>query len=423
MTTKNKILWVLTLAGLVVTSYLWKRGADEQARSGTTPTALENAGGAARTNLSNTNGDFSGAPANPLGTNNPGGAADALALALAAIAKESNPGLQSAALLKLVESLRLTDMSAALTATANQSDRLHSEFRQMLVRRWAKSDAPGAADWIEKNLTGAARAAALNTAASAWAETDPAGAEQWARRLTDPDERGNTLLAIAGEMTGDNPAAALALAVDLPPGEARDEFLLHAAGEWAERDAKAALEWGQQIENPELRAQMLAAIAIGFAEKDPAAAAMLAAQSLPAGRVQDDAVVSIVQLWVQQSPEQAAAWVAAFPKGRLRDTALEAVVKLWADQDLTDAGEWINTLTERTGSDAAIAAYVEKLAVQFPEMAVEWAAEIRNPALRDERLILLADLWLHNDPEAARQWIHQSPLSDAAKARLLAPKN
>ncbi len=423
MTTKNKILWALTLAGLVVTTYLWKRGADEKAASDAAKTAVENVGGTARTNLSQASSDPAIASTNSQNANSSGSMTDALALALAAIAKESNPSLQSAALLKLVESLRLPDVSAALAATANQSDRVSSEFRQMLVRRWAKSDAPGAADWIEKNLTGAARAAALNTAASAWAETDPTGAEQWARRLTDPDERGDTLLAIAGEMTGDNPAAALALAVDLPPGAARDEFLLHAASEWAGLDSKSAIEWGQKIENPELRAQMLAAIATGFAEQDPAAAATLAAQSLPPGRVQDDAVVSIVQRWVQQSPEQASAWVAAFPEGPLRDTALEAVVKLWADQDLTDAGEWINTLTERTGSDVAIAAYVDKLAVQFPEMAVEWAAEIRNPALRDERLIHLADLWLHNDPAAARQWIHQSPLSDAAKARLLAPKN
>ena len=422
MTTKNKFLWVFALAGLVVTSYLWKRGADERAASDATSAAVENTVGASRTNLSHVGPDLASTSTNSQNTSNFGGPADALALALASIGKEKNPGLQSTALLKLVESLRLADIPGALAATANQSDRVPSEFRQMLVRRWAKSDAPGAADWIEKNLTGAARAGALNIAASAWAETDPAGAEQWARRLTDPDERGNSLLAIAGEMTGANPATALSLAVDLPPGTARDEFLLHAAAEWAERDAKSAVEWGKQIENQELRAQMLAAIATGFAEKDPAAAATLAAQSLPPGRAQDDAVVGIVQRWVQQDASQAAAWVAAFPEGQLRDTALEAVVRLWADQDLTDAGAWINTLTERAGSDVAIAAYVDKLSVQFPEMAVEWAAEIRNPALRDERLIHLADLWLHNDPAAARQWINQSPLSDAAKARLLAPK-
>ena len=421
MTTKNKILWVLALTGLVVTSYLWKRGADEKARAGATSPALENTGGAARTNLGNAGLAPASTPENLQSTNHADSLAGSLALALAAIAKETDPGLQSAALLKLVESLRLTDVPVALIATANQSDRVPSEFRQMLVRRWAKSDAPGAADWIEKNLTGAARAGALNTTASAWAETDAAGAEQWARRLTDPDERGISLLAIAGEMTGENPAAALALAVDLPPGTARDEFLIHAASEWAGLDPKSAIEWGQKIEDPALRAEMLAAIATGFAEQDPAAAATLAAQSLPPGRAQDDAVVSIVERWVQQSPEQAAAWVAAFPAGELRDTALEAVVKLWADQDLTDAGAWINTLTERSGSDVAIAAYVDKLSVQFPELAVEWAAEIRSPALRDERLVHLAELWLHNDAPAARAWIIQSPLASETKSRLLGP--
>lgn len=418
MKTKDKILWPLALAGLAVTIFLWNRGAAEQKRLTSTPGTVEN-GGAARTTLSNASPDRATTSANSRDAIS--AAADALALALAALEKESHPGLQSAALIKLVEGIRLTDAPIALAASAGLTNRISSEFRQMLIRRWTKSDAPAAAEWVDRNLSGAARAGALNAVASAWAETDAAGAEQWARRLTDPDERGNSLLAIAGEMTADHPSAALALAVDLPPGLARDEFLLHAAGEWAGHDSKSAIEWGQQIQNEELRAQILAAIATSFAEKDPAAAAALAATSLPAGHAQDDAVVSIVQRWVQQAPEQAAAWVAAFPEGRLRDTALEAVVTLWADQDITEAGVWVNSLSERAGSDVAIAAYVEKMAVQFPEMAVEWAQEIRNPALRNERLIDLAELWLHNDAAAARVWIAQSPLSEETKARLLAP--
>lgn len=421
MKTKDKILWPLALAGLVVTIFLFNRGAAERAASGPPPATVESNGDATQTNLSSPGSDFATRPVNSGGATPAAFTSDALALALGALEKESNPGRQTAALVKLVEGMRLTDVPVAITASVGQTNRMASEFRQMLVRRWAKNDGPVAAEWVERNLSGAARSSALNAVASTWAESDAAGAEQWARRLADPEERGNSLLAIAGEMTRDNPAAALALAVDLPPGLARDEFLLHAAGEWAGLDAKSAIEWGQQIQNEDLRAQMLAAIATGFAEKDPAAAATLAAQSMPAGRAQDDAVVGIVQRWVQQEPEQAAVWVAAFPEGNLRDTALEAVVKLWADRDLTDAGAWVNSLSERAGSDVAIAAYVEKLAVQFPEMAVEWAQEIRSPVLRDERLVHLAELWLHHDAPAARQWIAQAPLSQETKARLLAP--
>jgi hypothetical protein len=341
--------------------------------------------------------------------------------ALEAIEAESDPQRQAAALAKLSEELPLTSVPTALAALAGKTSRAHSELRQMLVRRWTKSDAPSAADWIERNISGPARSDALGAVASTWAESDAAGAEQWARRLMDVDERGSALLAIATEMTRDDPLAALSLGVELPPSQGRDEFLSYAAGEWAGHDPKSAIEWGKQIQDAELRAQMLAAIATGFAEENPSAAATLAAQSIPAGRAQDDAVVSIVQRWVQQEPEQAAAWVAAFPEGKLRDTALEAVVKLWADKDITDAGAWVNQLTARDGSDVAIAAYVEKVAVQFPEMAAEWVQEIRDPRLRDERMINLAELWLHNDAEAARKWIAQAPLAEETKSRLLAP--
>lgn len=331
----------------------------------------------------------------------------------------ASPMSQAAALARLVNEVAVRDIPAALTAITGSS-RTHNELRQMLIHRWAAADAPVAADWVERNLSGGSRSAALEAVASTWADSDAAGAQQWAARLGDADERSSALLAVAGEMAAKDPVAALALAVELPAGERRDEFLTQAASEWAGRDSKSAVEWGKQIEDAELRAQMLGAIATGFADKEPAAAATLAAQSLPPGRAQDDAVVSIVQRWVQDNANDAATWVTTFPTGPLRDTALEALVQLWADKDVTEAGIWINSLKDPAGSDIAIAAYVDKVGVQFPEMAAEWAQEIRNAGLRDERMSRLAELWLRQDDAAARKWISESPLPEAEKTRLLA---
>ncbi|HEY0548666.1 MAG TPA: hypothetical protein VGF13_03635, partial [Verrucomicrobiae bacterium] len=228
------------------------------------------------------------------------------------------------------------------------------------------------------------------------------------------------MLTLAYELNRDNPNAALALAAELPESQNRDEFIVQSAGSWGALAFKESVEWAGQLPEESLRHRVLGAIAAAMAESDPFAAAKLAVESLPAGREQDDAIVGIVQRWVQNSPEQAAAWVAAFPEGNLRETALEALVKLWADTDLVGTGAWVDTLTSRTSRDTAVAAYVEKLAVQFPEMAVEWAREIHNEQLRSERLENLAELWLRTDPEAARQWITEGPLSAAAKTRLLA---
>jgi hypothetical protein len=419
MTSRQKTVWWLALAGAGVAAalFIWIRQPPRPAdASGDTATAHQRAS-------NQTNRGANGESADPQAAFGHATTSwvNSVTSALAAIGNETNPDRQTAALLKLVEAVALADLPAAIAASAEKSERIHAEFRQLLIRRWAQKDAPAAADWINRNLSGAARDPALNSVATTWAETDSNGAEQWARQLTDPDERGGALLAIASEITRDDPVAALSLAAELPASQTRDDFLIHAASEWAGRDSKTAIDWGKQIQDESLRAQMLAAIATGFAEADPAAAATLAAQSLPPGRAQDDAVVGIVQRWTQQDPEEAAAWVVAFPEGKLRDTALEAVVKLWADKDITDAGAWVSTLSAQAGSDVAIGAYAEKLGVQFPETAAEWLQDIRDVRLRDERMVRLAELWLRQDAPAARQWISQAPLSNETKQRLLAP--
>jgi hypothetical protein len=404
-----KVKWIalLVFAGVVFTLWILERRQPVDSRSLPTPSVASatQANSSFRTNLQMMNAIS---------------IVERVTATVEKVVRDAGAEWPSAVLAKFANDIHIADIPAALAAVKDlPTSRPQGELRQLLVRRWTKADAPTAAAWVERNFSGVARKAALNGVATAWAENDATSAENWARQLSESDERSGALLSIAGEVTRENPIAALSLAVELPQSQARDEFLARSAADWATADSKNAIEWGKKIEDAELRARLLGAIATASAGNDAAAAATLAAQSLPPGRAQDDAVVSIVQRWVQREPEQAGAWVTAFPQGKLRDTALDALVKIWADKDLTEAGKWVNTLPPGTGSDVAIAAYVEKIAVQFPEMAAEWANEIRDTKLRDARLENLAELWLQSDAPAARKWLAQSPLSEATKTRLL----
>ncbi len=343
-----------------------------------------------------------------------------LSAALDQIGKQPTAETQAIALQNLAKEVAINDIPTALGVPKGRFSHLSAEFRVLLIRRWTESDAPGAANWVAQNFSGAQRDAALGNVAAVWASQDFQGAESWARQLPVVEERDATLLALASEMNRDNPKAALTIAAALPDSQKRDEFIVQSAGAWGADAFKESVEWAGQIPDESLRHRVLGAIAAAVAESEPATAATLAVESIPGGREQDDAVVGIVQRWVQKSPEQAAAWVAAFPEGKLRETALDALVKLWADKDLPGAGTFVDALTSRASRDTAVAAYVEKLAVQFPEIAVEWAREIHNEQLRGERLENLAGLWMHTDAAAARQWIAEAPLSAAAKSRLLA---
>ena len=160
----------------------------------------------------------------------------------------------------------------------------------------------------------------LETASLAWGACDPASAAQWARSLRDEAERTLALTNIAGEAVRSAPLLALDLAQSLPE-PARNEIVPRAAAQWAAQDPAAAADWARQIPAESLRATTLAGIATALALKE-----------LPAGRLQSDTIVSIVQRWAQQSPSDAEAWVNQFPKSDLRDAAKENLPKAAASQ-------------------------------------------------------------------------------------------
>ena len=97
-----------------------------------------------------------------------------------------------------------------------------------------------------------------------------------------------------------------------------------------------------------------------------ALAATLAAQALEGGDEQDRTAVSIVQRWVQKSPQAAAAWVAQFPEGPARAAALQNLLGLWAAQDAEAAGHWLLELPAGSLRDAGMTGLCSNLGRRRP---------------------------------------------------------
>ena len=233
------------------------------------------------------------------------------------------------------------------------------------VRQLAESDPPAAATWAARIPAGSARVNAMKAVAIAWANQDVPGAVEWGRQLSDESERQIALTCVGFEAVRSDPLTALTVAMELNADSERDDLIRHAAGEWAVTARDAAAEWAKQIEDSPLRSRTMAAIAIAWAETDPRAAATLAIEELEPGRVQEDAVVSIVQRWAQQEPADAAAWISNFEEGELRAAAVHNLVKLWADRNPAGAREWLKGLRPGSIRSVAIAAYVEQMAPAF----------------------------------------------------------
>jgi hypothetical protein len=195
---------------------------------------------------------------------------------------------------------------------------------QERVRTWVQSDPGSAAKWASALPADANRRFALEAIAIAWGTRDPDAAARWAEGFSDEVERTEALTAIASEAVREDPLLAIELAGSLPDA-AMGEIIPRAAMEWAAQDSAAAMEWARQISGLSLRVSVLAGIATVWSEQDPASAAAMAVEELPAGRLQADTIVSIVQRWSQRAPADASAWVDQFPEGDLRDAAMESI--------------------------------------------------------------------------------------------------
>lgn len=250
---------------------------------------------------------------------------------LAAVQAEDDADRREAMLAAFAGQIPAADIQQTLGELQNLGQG-ESDLSRCLLRRWAAADGRAASAWAEQLPAGSQREDALSGVAIEWADANLKDAAAWARQLPDETERQPVLLAVANEAVRGNPVEALRLAVELPGNNQRDELIRRAAMEWTSQDAAGAVTWAEQIPDETLRARVLADEAVAWSDSDPVSAATLAAEEIPAGRVQSDAVTGIVERWAQQQPEQVAAWVEQFPEGALKQTAMEYMAMLSRSQ-------------------------------------------------------------------------------------------
>ena len=185
------------------------------------------------------------------------------------------------------------------------------------------------------------------------------------------------------------------------------------------RDLLPAIEMGDQSRFAEIRA--LESEVTGLAENSPFEAAHFVA-NLPPGDAQDTATGVVVEKWTQRDPAAAANWVASFGAGDVRDTAIGRVVGPWAEASPEAARAWVETLPPDHGREIAMHAYIEKAAATSPASVAGWALAITDPELRHSAITTLAQQWVTLDAAAASTWLATTGLNDEERRTLLGEK-
>lgn len=187
------------------------------------------------------------------------------------------------------------------------------------------------------------------------------------------DERDHALHALLPRLIAHDPAAAARLALGWAPGLRRTELLGAVVRHWAEADLAAALAWLVTLPAAADRRVAADATTAWLAQSDPASALELG-QWLGAG-THDGRLEHTVQIWTEENPAEAVAWITRQPLHPTRDLLLARIAHVRSQQAPLEAARLVmDHLPPGPIQDEALVTVVRQWAAREVEAAAAWVA-------------------------------------------------
>jgi len=187
-------------------------------------------------------------------------------------------------------------------------------------------------------------------------------------------KRDHALYELLPQLVASDPGMAAQLALTWKAGPLREELLRRVVQSWVAKDTQGALKWLTSL--PETSDRNLAAVAAVdyLAQNDPASAIEL---SLVLGLgTRDGSLEHKAQLWAEEKPDEAVAWVIAQPVSPERDQLLARIASVRAQHDPIEAGRLVLTqMAPGAARDDAIISVVRQWAVRDPAGAASWVSQ------------------------------------------------
>lgn len=169
-----------------------------------------------------------------------------------------------------------------------------------------------------------------------------------------------------------DPRAAARLAADWERGEQRTILLWEVARQWSDQDIAAALTWLAELNDAD-RAGAIEA-AINQVARTDAAGALEIAQTFQVG-LHDGTLEHRLQLWTEQAPADAVAWVKSRPLGPARDRLLARTAYVRVQTDPPAAMELLALMSSDPANDAPTRAVLQLWQRRDPAAATAWLTQ------------------------------------------------
>lgn len=173
------------------------------------------------------------------------------------------------------------------------------------------------------------------------------------------------------QLIAESPLHAGWLAEEWPAGPLREELLREVTRRWLAKDFAGAMTWLANLETQRDQRNAAESAVAQLAKNDPAGAVEVS-QLFQIG-ADDGRLKHLVQLWTEESPDEAVEWILHRPAGPQRDQLLSRVVFVRAQSDPNEAATLaLHSISAGPIQEEAVAAVSRQWAVRDPIAAAAW---------------------------------------------------
>lgn len=308
----------------------------------------------------------------------------------------------------------------ALSAVALVEDEAaQALIYKYLIGRWAEAEPWDALRYVQETLPLQCRTGVFEGVLTAWAGNDPESALAWFQK-----SRGSA------------------------PPPLRESLLATIFRGLGTRDLSAATAQLGWVRTENERGQALRGLLEAVRADEQRAVVLQSAESLADEDARRQVRRAVVEQWVQQDAAAAAAFVEksepAHERTRLMDSlglawlqtepaqaadwwiahepgpqTLIKIMNVWAHNDPNAAGEWLGRQPAGPDSDAARTTFARQVSELDPESALRWAETISDETLRESTIDHVYGDWRSRDAAAAHTFLQKSTWPEERVARLV----
>jgi RNA polymerase sigma factor (sigma-70 family) len=290
-----------------------------------------------------------------------------------------------------------------------------------LIGRWAEAEPWQALRYVQETLPLQCRTGVFEGVLTAWAGNDPESALAWFEK-----SRGSA------------------------PPPLRESLLATIFRGLGTRDLGAATAQLSWLRTENERGQALRGLLEAVRTDDQRGLLLRKAESIEDEEARRQVRRAVVEHWVQQDAAAAAAFVEtaepAHERVGLMDSlglawlqteparaadwwvthapgpqTLIKIMNVWAHNDPNAAGEWLGRLPAGPESDPARMTFARQVSDLDPESALRWAETISEAALRESTIDHVFGAWRARDGAAAQSFLQKATWPEERVARLAPP--